>query len=230
VQGEGAEETIVAGLRYFNGRADVDLIITGRGGGSLEDLWPFNAELTVRAVAGSEKPVVSAVGHEIDVTLADLAADLRAPTPSAAAELAVWSRSEFTKRMHSLLSVQALKLESLVEEARQALHSILRRPVLARPMDFVDQRRQQLDYTLRLVWTAGKNRFDAYKNRLSLRLSSLEALSPLRTLARGYTVSRRVHDQGLVKSRDDVARGDRLETIVTDGRIYSLVEATRKKR
>jgi len=200
VQGDGAERTIAAGIEYFNTREDIELIITGRGGGSLEDLWPFNTEITVRAIAASRIPVVSAVGHEIDITLSDLAADLRAPTPSAAAELTVWSRREFLEEIDALLVAQAAQLESLVEYARERLRNIIGRPVFRRPGDMVNQRRQHLDGLVRLMSTAGKNLFERFRNGLSLILSRLEALSPLSTLARGYSVSRRQRDQGLVRS------------------------------
>ncbi|MCP4657771.1 MAG: exodeoxyribonuclease VII large subunit, partial [bacterium] len=184
VQGDGAEDTIAEGIRYFNSRDDIDIIITGRGGGSLEDLWPFNTEITVRAVAASRIPVVSAVGHEVDVTLSDLVADLRAPTPSAAAELTVWSREEFTERVRSLLGDQAALLSDQVVTARENLLSILGRPVFKKPLDRVDQGRQQLDNGLRLLGASAKNSFARHKNRLSLGLANLEALSPLKTLAR----------------------------------------------
>jgi len=228
VQGDGAEETIAAGLRYFNSRDDVDIIITGRGGGSLEDLWPFNTEITVQAIATSRIPVVSAVGHEVDVTLSDMAADLRAPTPSAAAELTVWSLDEFTDRVSMLLSDQAALLGDQVATARANLLSILGRPVFKKPLDIVDQGRQQLDNGLRLLHVSAKNSFEWHKNRLSLKLASLEALSPLKTLARGYSVSRRSDDQKLIRAHTDIARGETMETILADGRVISRVETVRK--
>lgn len=230
VQGDGAERTIAAGIEYFNTREDIELIITGRGGGSLEDLWPFNTEITVRAIAASRIPVVSAVGHEIDITLSDLAADLRAPTPSAAAELTVWSRREFLEEIDALLVAQAAQLESLVEYARERLRNIIGRPVFRRPGDMVNQRRQHLDGLVRLMSTAGKNLFERFRNGLSLILSRLEALSPLSTLARGYSVSRRQRDQGLVRSWKDIGEGEKMETIVADGRLISMIEAVRKKQ
>jgi len=229
VQGDGAEDTIAAGLAYFNTRDDIDVIITGRGGGSLEDLWPFNTETVVRAIVASRIPVVSAVGHEIDITLSDLAADLRAPTPSAAAELVVWSRDEFRRRLDDLVYTQAQQLSYLAEHAREALCSLLDRPVFRRPADLFNQRRQALDNSLRLLGAAGKNRFDRIRNRLSLVVSRLEALSPMKTLARGYSVSRRLDDGALVRSWKDAAKGDRLETILADGRLVSLVDETSGK-
>ncbi|MEW5797199.1 MAG: exodeoxyribonuclease VII large subunit [Candidatus Zixiibacteriota bacterium] len=228
VQGEGAENEIAAGIGYFNTRTDIDLIITGRGGGSLEDLWPFNTEVTVLAVAGSRIPVVSAVGHEIDITLSDLAADLRAPTPSAAAELTVWSRREFLDDLDLLLAAQAAQLATMVEYARQQLRNIMGRPIFRRPEDAVNQRRQELDGLVRLLGAAGKNLFERFRNGLSLGLSRLEALSPLKTLARGYSVSRRVSDQKVVRSHEDIGEGERMETIIADARLISLVETVRK--
>ncbi len=228
VQGDTAAQEIAAGIAYFNTREDIDVIITGRGGGSLEDLWPFNTEIVVRAVAASQIPIVSAVGHEIDVTLSDLAADLRAPTPSAAAELTVWSRREYLDQVNSLVRAQAAQLATLVEYARQQLRSIIGRPIFRRPENLVNQRRQELDSLVRFAGVAGKNLFERFRNGLSLGLSRLDGLSPLKILARGYSVSRRENDQGLVRSFEDIGEGDRLETILVDGRLVSVIESTRK--
>lgn len=228
VQGDGAETTIAAGIEYFNSRDDIDIIITGRGGGSLEDLWPFNTEITVRAIAASRIPIVSAVGHEIDTTLADLVADLRAPTPSAAAELTVWSRNDFQEEIGQYLVTIASQLRTLAEYSRQNLSSILRRPVFLRPFDLVNQRRQELDNIIHRQAIAGKNSFARFRNELSLGLSRLDTLSPLKTLARGFSVSLRADDQKLVRSTGDIGKGDRLETILTDGRLISTVETVQK--
>ncbi|MDH3891526.1 MAG: exodeoxyribonuclease VII large subunit [candidate division Zixibacteria bacterium] len=227
VQGDGAEKTIAAGIEYFNSRQDIDIVITGRGGGSLEDLWPFNTELTVRAIAASKIPVISAVGHEVDTTLADLVADLRAPTPSAAAELAVWSKREMAERLDAYSRSQASQLEQMVSLARRELSSLLARPVFARPLDLIAQRQQYLDSLSRALQTAGKNSFEKSSNRLSLSLARLETLSPLNILARGYAVSRRLPKGSLIRSVKDVLPGDRMETVLADGRIKSFVEETK---
>ena len=229
VQGDGAEHTIAAGIHYFNSRDDIDIIITGRGGGSLEDLWPFNTEVTVRAIAASHIPVISAVGHEVDLTLSDLAADLRAPTPSAAAELAVWSQEDFLKRVTQNVNHQAQLLIGLVEQAKHRLKSLLSRPVLANPMEMVYQRQQYLDQLVRLLAGAGKNVFEKHKNRLSLVLSRLEALSPLKILARGYSVTRTVPERKLVTTVGLLTVGDKIETILQDGQVLSQVEKIVKK-
>ncbi len=229
VQGDGAEETIAAGIRYFNTRDDIDIVITGRGGGSLEDLWPFNTETTVRAIVASNIPVVSAVGHEVDITLSDLASDLRTPTPSAAAELAVWSLDDYMDLVQSLVRDATASLKYRVTRARQELDSTLDRPVYQRPLDLVNQRRQHLDVSHQLLSSAGKNSLERHKNRLSLRLSSLEALSPLKTLARGYSVSRGADNHALIKSLKDIDEGGKMETILPDGRLVSVVESKQEK-
>lgn len=224
VQGEGAERTIAEGIRYFNSRDDIDVIITGRGGGSLEDLWAFNTEITVRAIAASRVPVISAVGHEIDLTLSDLAADLRAPTPSAAAELAVWSRQEFEQRVDTLLYAQARNLENLVDSARQQLAYLVRRPVFVRPGEVIERNRIAVRHALRVLQSSGKSSFESLHNRLSLAASRLDGLSPLKTLARGYSVTRTAEGSRLVRSVGSVKSGDRIETVLADGRVVSAVE------
>ncbi len=230
VQGDGAEATIAAGIEYFNTRSDIDLIITGRGGGSLEDLWPFNTETTVRAIAASRLPVISAVGHEVDTTLADLVADLRAPTPSAASELAVWSKREGLDQIDGAIQRQARSLHIMTASARERLRALLVRPVLARPENLIEQRQQYLDGLARALTTAGKNSFEKRRNRLSLAAARLEALSPLRILDGGYSVSRKMPRQALLRSTADILPGDRMETILADGSVVSFVEEVKVKK
>ena len=230
VQGDGAEHSIAAGINYFNTRDDIDLIITGRGGGSLEDLWCFNTETVVRAIAASELPVVSAVGHEIDTTLSDLVADLRAATPSHAAELTVWSKKDFEAEINNRIYTLATHLKTLQSDARQQLVRILSRPVWARPMETVLQKQQYLDQLAHRLQLAGKNRFERVRNDLSLRLARLEDLSPLKVLARGYSVSRALPDHRLIRSLEDVKIGTEVETILTDGRLISKVSEIDKNR
>ncbi len=226
VQGDGAEKTIAAGIDYFNTRDDIDLLIVGRGGGSLEDLWCFNTEITVRAIARSRIPIISAVGHEIDVTLSDLAADHRAPTPSAAAELAVWSKKDFQELLRGTISTLAGELQYLVEQARATLTSILERPTFRRPLDRVRQHQQTLDFMRKGLDSAGKYHFDAHKNRLSLLISQLEALSPLKVLARGYSVARKLPSGPVLVAQSEILPGDKLETVLAKGKIISVVEST----
>jgi len=230
VQGDGAEVTIAAGIEYFNTENKVEVIISGRGGGSLEDLWPFNTELAVRAVAASKIPVVSAVGHEIDTTLTDYAADLRAPTPSAAAELVVWSKDDFNRNLNEYTRQLTGLLQAQLEEARTGLTDLLSRPVFARPLDLIRQYQKQLDSTSRLLVATGKNSFELHKNRLSLLASRLDTLSPLKILSRGYSVSRLMPKLNLVKSVADIKVGQEFETILSDGCLVSQVAKITKKK
>ena len=224
VQGDGAEQTLAAGVNYFNTRDDVDLLIIGRGGGSIEDLWAFNTELVVRAIAASQLPVVSAVGHEVDLTLSDLSADLRAPTPSAAAELTVWSGREYKERIAALVRRQAVLLGVRLTAEKQRLRAVLRRPALARPLEPLAQRRQRLDETLTGLTAAARNSLERHRNRLSLALARLEALSPLGILARGYSITRSLPDRGLIRSVDGATPDLKIETVLIDGRVISTVE------
>jgi exodeoxyribonuclease VII large subunit len=226
VQGDGAETTIAAGIDYFNSRDDIDLLIVGRGGGSLEDLWPFNTEIAVRAIERSRIPVISAVGHEIDITLCDLVADLRAPTPSAAAEIAVWSKSDFEETLRGSIRSLAGELQYLVEQARATLTGLMERTAFRRPYDRIRQNQQTLDHLRKQLESAGKIHFDAHKNRLSSLISQLEALSPLKVLARGYSVARKLPAGPVLVAHHEITPGERIETVLSKGKIISVVEST----
>jgi len=228
VQGDGAAESIVSGIEYFNGRDDIDLIIIGRGGGSLEDLWAFNEEILVRAVALSEKPVVSAVGHEIDTTLSDLVADLRAPTPSAAAELTVWDKNEFLNLLSSRISEMEYNLDSIFENSKYRLFNLARRPVYARPESMIYERQQRFDNLFRLFENSGKNVLEKLKNSLSFSLSRLESMSPLAILNRGYAVLKDIATGKTVRTVAELRRNDSLEAILKDGSAFVKVENVKK--
>jgi len=228
VQGDGAESTIKSGIEYFNTRDDIDIIITGRGGGSLEDLWPFNTETAVRAIVASKIPVISAVGHEIDFTLSDYAADLRVPTPSAAAEMAVWSKEEFKEQIELYRERQTNLVENLISQYRYNLESLLSRNVFVRPFDFLRQKQQNLDNLVRVLVATAKNIFEMHKNRLSLAASRLDTLSPLKILSRGYSVSRKLPEVLLLKTVAVVKPGDIMETTLADGRLVSKIEKVKK--
>ncbi len=229
VQGAGSAESIVSGIEYFNSRDDIDLIIIGRGGGSLEDLWAFNEEILVRAVAKSEKPIISAVGHEIDTTLSDLAADLRAPTPSAAAELSVWDKKKFLGMLSSLMSEMEHNVAAIFEGSRYQLSHLANRPVYIRPESMIYERQQRFDNLLRLFENAEKNVLEKYQNSLSLRLSRLESLSPLAVLNRGYAVLKNKKTGETVRSINDIRRNDLLETVLKDGSASVRVENLKKE-
>lgn len=230
VQGEGAEYTIISGIEYFNTRDDIDVIIIGRGGGSLEDLWAFNEEALVRAIVASGKPVVSAVGHQIDTTLSDLAADLRAPTPSAAAELVIWDKKGYLRNIAEFLSQMGYYVSALIERNRKTLKEYLKRPVIRRPEEFFRGKEQYLDNLLRLFENAGKSILEKRKNALSLSLSRLESLSPLAVLDRGYAVIRGIPSGIPIKSINDLKVDDSVETVLRDGSAIALIKDIKKGR
>ncbi|MBI5656372.1 MAG: exodeoxyribonuclease VII large subunit [Geobacter sp.] len=267
VQGEGAAAEIASAIRDFNLYRDVDVLIVGRGGGSLEDLWAFNEEVVARAIASSRIPVISAVGHEIDFTIADLAADLRAPTPSAAAELVITSKAELTTLVQTLehrLGRAAAGLITGLKSRVGMAQAALRDPAmligqLGQRVDFMQERMSSLlgrmlarhsdrlsalIETLRLRspgravehgWDQLQNlvarrdqavqrRMDQLREAVARRTGALDALSPLATLARGYSLAQREKDGLLVRSSDQLAVGDRLRLRLHRGSAGCLVE------
>jgi len=205
----------------------IDVLIVGRGGGSLEDLWCFNEEVLLRAVAASRIPTVSAVGHEIDVTLCDFVADVRALTPSEAAELVVPQfeaigqlLEERRRRMHTTLL-------NRVTVARRRLSQLGERRMFRRPHEMSRDRSQRLDELWLRAGRAAKNRLERDRGRLRAVAGKLESLSPLEVLGRGYSVTVRADDGLLVADAADVAPGDRLRTRVARGEIISRVETVR---
>ena len=224
VQGEGAAAAVAAGLRDAARLADVDLVVVGRGGGSLEDLWAFNEEVLARAIAASPLPVVSAVGHEIDVTIADLVADRRALTPSEAAELIVPDQRE----IHGQLDAAAARLGSMLREravmARKQLELLASRRVLTRPLERIRYGEAQLDdWQARLLRTISRRRERSAAD-LAEAAASLNALSPLKVLERGYSITQRT-DGTVVRQGSDVQVGETLTTRLHGGQLTTRVES-----
>ncbi len=218
VQGVEAPPEIVGALRYANAHKVADVIICGRGGGSIEDLWAFNDERVARAIYDSEIPVISAVGHEPDVTIADFVADLRAAPPSNGAELAVTEAADIREalRASEIRAVQALT--GAIAAGRQRLLSASQKRVLTDPKNYIDDRRVALDgASAELVSAMSRSLADA-KERYIMLASKLDAMSPLKVLGRGYSIVRKTDGQ-VVKSVNDVRRGDGLTVSVTDGSI-----------
>ena len=223
VQGVEAPPEIAGAIRYANEFQVADLIITGRGGGSLEDLWAFNDERVARAIYASRIPVISAVGHEPDVCISDYVADRRASTPSNAAEIAVPDRNEMrdTLEGYSIRSRQAM--EKQLKSLGQRLEALRSKRVLTDPEVYLDNRRMDLDrFRDRLL--AAQERQLAGKRQSFVKLgAALDAMSPLRVLSRGYTVS--LNSRGeTVKSVRDISAGDRLRLRFSDGQAECLVE------
>lgn len=222
VQGNGAAEEIADAVERLDADGRPDVLIVGRGGGSLEDLWAFNEEPVPRAVAACETPVVSAVGHEVDVTLADLAADERAATPSEAAELVVPDSGEIRERLDALERRARDTVERAVEERRRTLESherfLRRAPVIEEYAQRVDELAERLDRLARDA--VGDARTD-----IEEQARLLESVSPLRVLSRGYSVVE--GEEGVVESVEDVSVGDELAVRLGDGDVETLVEEVR---
>ncbi|MDO8494553.1 MAG: exodeoxyribonuclease VII large subunit, partial [Deltaproteobacteria bacterium] len=216
VQGDGAAPDIARGIAALNQRDDIDLMIVGRGGGSQEDLWAFNEEVVARAIFASRIPVISAVGHEIDFTIADFVADRRAPTPSAAAELAVPKQSDLLAHVQELYRqlLQAIGRDfefksQAVQECRQKLKDpTLRFPDL---LMRVDDLRSRLSFSLKV----GLEKKD---DRLKKLLSNLDHLSPLSILAKGYSVVQKKGCASLIKTAQSLQTGDLLEITFAEGK------------
>ena len=224
VQGEGAVESIVRGIRALE-KKKVDVMIVGRGGGSIEDLWAFNEEPVARAIFECRIPVISAVGHETDTTIADFVADLRAPTPSAAAELAVYDLREAKERMRIYRESMQRQITLKLSEKRAVLERLRMRLDYAHPRQKLNESRQyaaDLETRLRLLM---KNRLDRERHRLALCVEKMKGLSPLEKLSHGYSY---IQDQNgeNVRSIRQVSDGTRLEIFVSDGRIHALVTGT----
>lgn len=227
VQGEGAAEEIVRGIEAANHLQDrPDILVVGRGGGSMEDLWCFNDERVVRAIFASEIPVVSAVGHEIDVTLADLVADMRAATPSEAAERIVPSRDELLNQNFQRQQRLASALRRRFEFAELSLQSLLSRRIFTQPLEWLMLRSQEIDELTLELERATSTFWDRKEEQLRMAAGKLESLSPLQVLSRGYSVTTRNSDQKLIRSSNDVREGDILRTRLAEGEVLSQVKSS----
>lgn len=223
VQGMEAPAEIASAIRYANQHQIADLIITGRGGGSLEDLWAFNDERVARAIYASEIPVISAVGHEPDITISDFVADRRASTPSNAAEIAVPDHREMEEYIRGI----GVRLDQSVlrdlQKRRQQLGSLKNRGVLRDASSFVDLRRMDVDrITARLV-SAGQKQIAERRQALVQSAAALDAMSPLKVLSRGYVVADKGNGE-IVRSLKQLSKGELLELLFTDGKASCMVE------
>ena len=223
VQGEEAAEEIAAAIDYVNYYELADLIITGRGGGSVEDLWAFNEEVVARAIYRSRIPVISAVGHEPDVTISDYVADLRAATPSNAAELAVPDRAELVGSLDHLARRMERGIAHPLTTARQKLERLGSSPALTDPSNYVRERRLLLDYQSRRLFHGLERSLAEEKGRLGKLAASLDALSPLKVLGRGYAIARS-EDGTVITSTQQVGVGDALSLRLREGSLVCRVE------
>lgn len=222
VQGAEAPGEIAAAIRYANHHHLADLLIVGRGGGSMEDLWAFNDEGVAHAIYDSQIPVISAVGHEPDVTISDYVADLRAATPSNAAELAVPDREALMQTLDAMSASMASALNRQLKNARNHLNVLAASPVLRSPTGYFEQKEKTLElYKSRL--TSAQNRRIAGKNQRFIALvSKLDAMSPLKVLSRGYAVAKGP-DGHILRTARAVETGDRITVMLSDGTLSAEV-------
>ena len=221
VQGAEAPAEIAGAIRYANRWHLADVIITGRGGGSMEDLWAFNDERVARMIYASEIPVVSAVGHEPDVTISDFVADRRAATPSNAAEIVAPDQQELRQRLDAMQLRMLQSLQKQLQVDRRQVQLLSQARVLQDPMNYVLERRTRLVQLQKQLASAMQQRLAADRERFAKRAAALDAMSPLKVLGRGYALVK--NGQKLVKSTNDAKPGDRLTLQLSDGTLPAIV-------
>ena len=228
VQGAEAPPEIAGAIKYANEFKIADLIITGRGGGSIEDLWAFNDERVARAIYASKIPVISAVGHEPDVTISDYVADARASTPSNAAEIAVPDCTEMRNHLSKLETISTQAIDAKLKNYRERLKYIGLKPAITEPTTQIDNRRQNLDYIYRRLVAAQENIISNNRKNFISLASSLDAMSPLRVLSRGYTVASKTAGE-TVKQVSELNKGDKIKLRFSDGEAGCVVESLKTK-
>ncbi len=222
VQGDGAPAQLIRGIEYFNQTNGADVIIIGRGGGSIEDLWAFNDEALARCVAASRIPVISAVGHETDFTICDFAADKRAPTPSAAAELAVPETGELKRKFQNVVGRMELSLTKQLEQYKRRLDAAAKNRVMTSPKYLVDDKRLYILSVSERLESAIARIIDRKKQEFIRNTAKLEALNPMSVISRGYSAVF-TGDGVLVKSVKQVKEGDEFSFKLADGKVTGTV-------
>jgi len=223
VQGPEAPPEIAEAIAYANDKSIGDLIITGRGGGSIEDLWAFNDERVARAIFATAIPVISAVGHEPDVTIADFVADVRAATPSHAAEIAVPDINETRDTLNALEIRVRQHIGGAIKARRQRLNDLSARRVLQNPRNYIDDKRVYLDHALDRLCSATQRGLHGGRERYARLAAALDAMSPLKVLGRGYAIARRT-DGTIIKTASDVCAGDRVTVRLKTDEIRCVVD------
>ena len=222
VQGAEAPGEIAAAIRYANRYKLADLLIVGRGGGSIEDLWAFNDELVAHAIYESEIPVISAVGHEPDVTISDYVADLRAATPSNAAELAVPDQDALRQNLDAMSSAMASALSRQLKAARQHLNVLSQSPALRSPTGYIEQREKSLELLKNRLIAAQNQSITRKNQRYIAAVSKLDAMSPLKVLTRGYSMAQTEAGE-VLRSVRQVELGERISVLLSDGKLSATV-------
>ena len=215
VQGTGAAEQIAEKIKIMNERKLADVIIVGRGGGSLEDLWPFNEEIVARAIYESELPIISAVGHETDFTIADFVADLRAPTPSAAAELAVPNISDLILKLEGYNNRYKLALKKKVEFMKLRYEKCMNSRVFKEPLQKINEKYILIDMKVKSIQNSMTAIYNKKKTEMVKHVAKLDGLSPLKTLTRGYSIVQM--DGKVISSVSQLKKDDEIDIRLTDG-------------
>jgi exodeoxyribonuclease VII large subunit len=228
VQGQDAGRQISKALDILNETSAVDVVILARGGGSLEELWPFNEEVVARSIFKSKIPVISAIGHETDFSISDFVADVRAPTPSAAAELVVPEKEALQKHIMDLRLRLKRAMTGRIHNERRALSHLSKSPVLLNPLDRVNQLRLDLELFNKHMENAMVRKLETAKSSLSVVCAKMDALSPLRVLSRGYSITQN-SEKEIIKSISQVMPGEILEITITDGTLMCLVDEVTKR-
>ncbi len=221
VQGEGAAEKIAQAIEFMNRERLADVLILARGGGSLEDLWPFNEEIVANSIYNSEIPIISAVGHETDFTIADFASDLRAPTPSAAAELAVADTYELKRKIDLYQDRLRSSLIKKLELMKLRYEKVISSSTFKEPLRRVNDNYLKVDTYIKQLENSMKTRQESKKTKYVELIAKLDALSPLKTLYRGYSITEK--DGKIVKSKDELNSGDIIDLKFADGKKQATV-------
>jgi exodeoxyribonuclease VII large subunit len=223
VQGDGAEYEIAQAIRDIQTIPDVEVVIVARGGGSIEDLWCFNTEVVAHAIATSKLPMITGIGHETDVTICDLVSDLRAPTPTAAAELVSKRRAELTERWSNMRRLLLVKMEHRVMNAHRKLEKLNPRHALARQSERIKKMQMMLDSQRDRMIRLLESRLTNSNHKLQKLESKLQAISPLRTLGRGYAIIR-LPNGGVLQDAQQVKPGDQVEAWLEKGKLRLTVD------
>ena len=222
VQGNGAGEKIAEGIEFMNKNKLADVLIIGRGGGSIEDLWPFNEEVVARAIYNSEIPIISAVGHETDFTIADFVADLRAPTPSAAAELAVANIDDVKETLKAYNNRYKVSLKKKIELMKMSYEKCMTRQAFKNPTQKINEQYMLIDMKVKSLQNSILLKIKEDKTKFVKEVAKLDALSPLKTLTRGYSIISK-QDGRIAKEVKDLSQGEKVSVRLSDGSVDAQV-------
>ena len=222
VQGSGAGEKIAEGIEFMNKNKLADVLIIGRGGGSIEDLWPFNEEVVARAIFNSKIPIISAVGHETDFTIADFVADLRAPTPSAAAELAVANIDDVRETLRAYNNRYKVSLKKKIELMKMSYEKCMTRQAFKNPTQKINEQYMLIDMKVKSLQNSILLKIKEDKTKFVKEVAKLDALSPLKTLTRGYSIISK-QDGKIAKEIKDLSQGEKVSVRLSDGSVDAQV-------